>query len=275
MTDQDALLQAVITAPEEDLPRLVFADFLEESGHPANAARAQFIRLQIEAEGSPQKAELLAKAEELRPMFRDEWDQFFDPRGCLPHTRSLHRYVRGFAEAVHVHCQRLLDHHRELFAAGPIRELEIETSPYPYSVAGPPKLKKIVGLSRIRSLSILLTPPNADPIESPREPSKYRLEIDDLIQTEHLSALKCLILQENNLFDYWIIDFVRAFPLGSFYASLERLDLSNNRITDAGANALAAGRGLDRLTSLDLRDNRLTAAGIAMIRGRFGDRVRV
>jgi uncharacterized protein (TIGR02996 family) len=45
MTDRDALIAAIAAAPDDDLPRLVFADWLEENGDPAQAA---FIRKQIE-----------------------------------------------------------------------------------------------------------------------------------------------------------------------------------------------------------------------------------
>lgn len=46
MTTHDALLAAVLAAPNDDLPRLVFADHLEgELGQPE---RAEFIRVQVE-----------------------------------------------------------------------------------------------------------------------------------------------------------------------------------------------------------------------------------
>src|SRR5262245_48416219 len=40
---ESAFLQAILEAPEDDAPRLVYADRLEDHGH---AARAEFIRLQ-------------------------------------------------------------------------------------------------------------------------------------------------------------------------------------------------------------------------------------
>ncbi|MEO2091899.1 MAG: TIGR02996 domain-containing protein [Gemmataceae bacterium] len=46
MSDRQALLKAILAAPDDDLPRLVFADWLEENGtSDADAARAEFIRL--------------------------------------------------------------------------------------------------------------------------------------------------------------------------------------------------------------------------------------
>jgi uncharacterized protein (TIGR02996 family) len=46
MTDREALLQTILDNPDDDLPRLIFADWLEETGEPSNVARAEFIRLQ-------------------------------------------------------------------------------------------------------------------------------------------------------------------------------------------------------------------------------------
>ena len=46
---REALLRGVVDRPEEDGPRLIFADWLEEHGNAADLERAKFIRLQIEA----------------------------------------------------------------------------------------------------------------------------------------------------------------------------------------------------------------------------------
>ena len=46
MTERLALLSAILANPEDDLPRLVFADWLDEHGTTdADAARSEFIRL--------------------------------------------------------------------------------------------------------------------------------------------------------------------------------------------------------------------------------------
>ena len=46
MSDADGLLQDILANPDDDAPRLVYADWLEEHGE---ADRAEFIRAQIEA----------------------------------------------------------------------------------------------------------------------------------------------------------------------------------------------------------------------------------
>jgi uncharacterized protein (TIGR02996 family) len=47
--DADALMRAILRNPPDETPRLVFADWLEETGHPSNVAWAHYIRLQAEA----------------------------------------------------------------------------------------------------------------------------------------------------------------------------------------------------------------------------------
>jgi uncharacterized protein (TIGR02996 family) len=45
MTTGDALLAAVLAAPDDDSPRLIYADWLDENGQPE---QAEFIRVQCE-----------------------------------------------------------------------------------------------------------------------------------------------------------------------------------------------------------------------------------
>jgi uncharacterized protein (TIGR02996 family) len=70
----ESLERAVIATPSDHTVRLVYADALDESGEPANAARAEFIRVQIEAENSARDAvrlgELSYRGSEL---FEQNW----------------------------------------------------------------------------------------------------------------------------------------------------------------------------------------------------------
>ena len=45
MSDEAALLTAIAAHPDEDTPRLMYADWLDENGRPI---RAEFIRVQID-----------------------------------------------------------------------------------------------------------------------------------------------------------------------------------------------------------------------------------
>src|SRR5215217_5840813 len=86
MSDAAALLAAIRAAPDDDAPRLVYADWLDEHGQPE---RAEFIRLQCERARPDdpalrrQEAELLAA----------QHDAFAGPLAA-PHLRF--RFDRGF-----------------------------------------------------------------------------------------------------------------------------------------------------------------------------------
>ena len=45
MSDGDALLRAILAEPDEDTPRLMYADWLQENGEPE---RAEYIRVQVQ-----------------------------------------------------------------------------------------------------------------------------------------------------------------------------------------------------------------------------------
>src|SRR3954452_928314 len=74
MTDRAAFLAAIAAAPDDDLPRLIFADWLDEHGDPD---RAEFIRTQIEAarlgRDDPQRAPLEQRAKALLDRHRKTW----------------------------------------------------------------------------------------------------------------------------------------------------------------------------------------------------------
>ena len=51
MSDADALLRAILDHPDDDAPRLVYADWLEDHGQPARAA---FIRTEVDVYARPE-----------------------------------------------------------------------------------------------------------------------------------------------------------------------------------------------------------------------------
>ena len=63
MTDRDALYRAILAHPDDDTPRLVYADWLEENGR---AEEAEFIRVECRLEAGhpddPDHVELLRSA---------------------------------------------------------------------------------------------------------------------------------------------------------------------------------------------------------------------
>ena len=104
MSEEWALRQAVIASPEDDLPRLVYADWLDEAGDPG---RAEFIRAQVQlAKTAPwepfavqakyRRPELLAGTPWRQHLPRGEWHEahfpapskYARPAAALPVARS-------------------------------------------------------------------------------------------------------------------------------------------------------------------------------------------
>jgi uncharacterized protein (TIGR02996 family) len=90
VTDERALLAAIAADPADDTARLVYADCLEEHG---NAARAEFIRLQIEAERLHSDSNSRARLEEQAQLhfaehWVDWWGEVCDAVGFLAPVRK-------------------------------------------------------------------------------------------------------------------------------------------------------------------------------------------
>ncbi len=75
-----ALDAAIIETPTDRTVRLVYADALDESGDPANAVRAEFIRAQVElevmADDDPRRPSLAARCTDL---FAENWIDWWRP----------------------------------------------------------------------------------------------------------------------------------------------------------------------------------------------------
>ncbi len=91
MSDEDALLAAIIANPDEDTTRLVYADWLQENGQ---AERAEFIRLQIANVGRPVVER--SREGELLKQHQKRWGKPF--RTLFP--GGLFTYQRGFVTTV-------------------------------------------------------------------------------------------------------------------------------------------------------------------------------
>src|SRR4051794_7220031 len=69
MSERQAFLQAILDAPTDDAPRLVFADWLDEHGGDDDRMQAEFIRTQIALVRLPaeddRRAELTARERQL------------------------------------------------------------------------------------------------------------------------------------------------------------------------------------------------------------------
>ena len=112
----DAFLQAICDRPDDDTPRLIFADWLDENGDPD---RAEFIRVQCQLEHTPEDADNRPYLEEcsaaLLEKHRDSWTAPLKSRDyCVLGFR------RGFPDRVSVSAQAFLASGTRLFELAPV-----------------------------------------------------------------------------------------------------------------------------------------------------------
>jgi uncharacterized protein (TIGR02996 family) len=123
MTDRQALLAAIRAHPDEDTPRLAFADLLDERGDTFFSHWAALIRTQIEAAAlerfSPRWLELVQRQRELFALRMKEWTPAWDSRlGPMA-------YRRGFREAASFAGDGFEAAADRVFASNPIRSVGI------------------------------------------------------------------------------------------------------------------------------------------------------
>lgn len=145
MSDEQALLAAVIASPDDDLPRLVYADWLDEHHQ---SARAEFIRLQIErsslSASDPRFAELRARETKILKQYKKPWAT--DLRTAFPGCEIEFR--RGFAAVLRTTLQQLGRYERHLPLLPFLDEIQL-TEVYPsYYFRNPNTLAALASLPR-------------------------------------------------------------------------------------------------------------------------------
>src|SRR4051794_30439631 len=120
MTPADAFLCDIIEHPEDDAPRLVYADWLDDHGQPE---RAEFIRLQCRLaslpDRDPQGPALRQREGELLQANRDQWTA-----GLKGLVRDC-RFERGFVCWVETSGEQFIEHGGRLLDLAPIRSVRL------------------------------------------------------------------------------------------------------------------------------------------------------
>ena len=236
MMQDEAFLEAIRQAPDDDAPRLIYADWLEEHGQPE---RAEFIRLECERERVPEHSprwhELVSRASPLYKKHQVEW------LGSLSEILSTYAFSRGFLEFVGLPAEQFLKHADAIFRLGPIQEVSLDDA-HDFL----PALADFAPLSRVRVLNLSHNHIGSE-------------EIRVLGSSSYLDQLTELDLSLNDL-DSEAIAELRQAP---FFPRLCSLDLGSNR--DVGATAIEFLADIQEpisLTKLVLRFNTLGAAGV-------------
>lgn len=272
--DHAAFLRGIVANPHDLLARLVYADFLEETGDANHVARAHLIRTQIaldEVSSEPEEARRLKALEErLLDLFQMTWDLEV-PYWVLDEGEI--EYRRGFVEHVSVPFYRFTRSAEELFQSLPLRSLHLRSpaalsSEYRGLFDRLPQLENVEALKLGPTLTFLT---EFGPFGAEGEPPPV---FGELMTCRTLTGLKKLNLAGNRITDAWLVAFLSALPRAAFGLTLEELDLSDSfHVTNAGGNTLATARSLSNLKRLILKDVPLTAATRSMLRRTFNDRV--
>jgi uncharacterized protein (TIGR02996 family) len=294
MTDGAALLAAVAADPDEDTPRLAYADWLDEHGDPA---RAEFVRLQIERareaarRGAPE-ADLSAREQALLDRHEEEWF------GLPPGREEGWDYVvrRGFPCAVFGGYENFCDH-QDALARWPVTRLHagvyLHDADHARRLGGAPLLARIRELDLYYSHAgpevvcpLLRAPALAGLLwlnvgycrlgdegaaflaTQPCLPRLRHLDLNgnsitaagirELIGSEHRGSVESLSLAGNGVAP---AD-VRALLGSDRWPRLTDLCLWNLGLGDTGVADLAGCPDLARLTALNLNHNGLTDAGV-------------
>jgi uncharacterized protein (TIGR02996 family) len=138
MNERDALMRAICEHPDEDTPRLVFADWLQEHG---DEARAEFIRLEIQlARGQYQPSEearLKRRVKKLLTTHGPRWQKEIGGFG-----KAIFR--RGFLAHTAIHVDDL----ERALASAPFDLIELEGEVNLVAIL------QLPGIARLRYLNL-------------------------------------------------------------------------------------------------------------------------
>jgi uncharacterized protein (TIGR02996 family) len=233
--ERQAFVEEIAAHPDDDAPRLVYADWLEERGDP----QGQFIRVQCElartSADSPHGRELHDQQCELLATYRDEW-----VRAVSPAIRWS-TFRRGLLEAAIIDGSALVEQGGHPLARAPILELGscLES---PQQVAGLAACKEF---TRLRKLRLGGSPLGDDGIRR-------------LVESPCFPPVRVLWLTRCNIGPGGVQALAECRALGG----LERLILTGNPLGDEGARILAAAQTFANLRLLAVEDCEFAEAGV-------------
>jgi uncharacterized protein (TIGR02996 family) len=267
-------LEDIIAHPDDDTPRLVFADYLEDEG---DSARAEFIRVQVECARLPawdaRHVRLRLRERALIEQHGQAW------LGEMPNIKgvSWQEFRRGFvATAVFSSFAALGAAATACWAAAPIEAVSIrwprrrESIDIRRPIAGLRELSITGRLVDPREIARLADAPLLSTLRTlTMEQASLGLEgFRRLLASPHLGKLKALRVPFNSIGNGGITALFDAASL----TSVEELDLSETGsygrygedpiIEAAGVEALAAWPGLPRVRSLTLSGNDVRREGL-------------
>ena len=269
MTTAEALLAAVIATPDDDLVRLVYADYLEETGDPE---RGELIRVQCELARLPEWDRLAAELRHRERLLLARHGRRWHAELPTLNGVTWGAFRRGFVAEIGVpDCDVLVRSADRLIAATPLRTVSLrDLPPRPLNAPSLPwltglRLTDRVGFEADR-LERLLDSPLAERLTALNlRRVGDRTAVAVVVGLAGLTRLTRLDLTDCGIGDAEIWDMGTSGHL----ARLESLSLDDNDyypagegITDDGAECFATARTFARLSALSLAGNGLTTTGV-------------
>jgi uncharacterized protein (TIGR02996 family) len=228
---QEALWQAILADPDDDTPRLVYADWLEEHGDEADRDRAEFIRLQIERarlpEFDPRRPVLKSREQELLDRHGGEWRK--ELPGWLRSENCWFR--RGFVARVSLTAARFLrGRNRLLDGQAPLEGVWLRNMQN--------RLAEVAASPRLVHMRELIP--------------QSVLGAEELLASPHLAGLQRLDLNQGA----WVDD-IGVFARAPF-TGLTALNLASRHfVQQGGLRQLLSAPFIPGLEDLDLSSTRL------------------
>jgi uncharacterized protein (TIGR02996 family) len=244
MSEDAAFVEEIRRNPDDVVPRLIYADYLEETGD----ARGELIRVQCQLSdlpaGDPQRAELFNRERELLEQHGERWVQPLRDLGAAGVTRAC--FSGGLLERVRLPCEAFLQSAERLCAIEPALS-EIALS----------------GINEhAESLAAMVFPEQIIALDL----SGCRIDpplMRQLAAAAWWSGLEHVDLRFNQLQDEGVGTLASVASVGA--PSLRQLNLSNNGIGPAGVRELVSSHAYQRLVELDLSVNPVGDVGLQML----------
>ena len=254
-------LDEVLKCPNDDGPKLIYADWLEEQGTP----RGEFIRVQCElAQTDRMDAryfDLVERSDTLLGEYREQW------AGELKQDIRKAEFHHGFIDTITIRARAFAKEADELFRATPVHWVRFN-----YVKGAGATLADIAALRNIRSLDLSrLKIPHEDLVSLVSSP--HFAELQDLNLTyqqfplrrevgaalsapQRFGALRTLDVMGND----YAIGFLDSLVSGDGFPNLEKLaigaDYREQRLLGLGRLTAPNLRSLDIHGPLDLDDTR-------------------
>jgi uncharacterized protein (TIGR02996 family) len=278
------LLRAVLAAPDDDAPRLVYADWLSERGDP----RGEFIQTQCVLAANataPRHEELRTRERELLATHGNRWlhalglggagvaaeSTVMEPRDLALVRRQIVLFKRGFVDAAKLNFSTY-EASSAALAEEPLRHLALGRA----QIGDAARLSELRAPPSLRTLAFRGSPVGSAgaaalaSCRALRDIGELRL-IDCDIDHEGLSALA----SSDVLGALQVFDFSKNRPHGRIGAEalskapwlsgLRSLLLNDTGFGDDGLWVLARSRGFRALRELGMKSCRLQNAGICAL----------